>query len=62
MRKTKFPSDMKGGKKCKSCGAIVIRSYDNLAELYRWVCQGCHAIRYESGAKFEARFPTADKL
>src|SRR6185436_7149521 len=62
MRRTKLPTSYKGGEKCKSCGAIVIHSYNQTKHIYQWKCQGCGATRYESGAKFETRFIGADRL
>jgi len=62
MRKAKLPTAYKGGEKCRQCKAIIIKSYDYNNDLYRWICQGCNATRYESGAKFETRFVGASDL
>jgi len=62
MRKTKLPSNMKGGTKCNSCGALLVHSYNRDKELYQWKCQGCGATRYEPSARFVVQFQGADQL
>ena len=62
MRKAKLPTSYKGGNKCKSCGAIIIYSYNWDNEIYQWKCQGCGSTRYESGIKFMPRFQQANRI
>lgn len=62
MKKTKLPTSYKGGAKCKSCGAMVIHSYNWDNELYQWKCQGCNAVRYEPRVRFEVRFQEASEI
>ena len=60
MKRTKLPTTH--DQKCRNCKAIIIKSYDYFNGVYKYKCGNCGQTRYEPSAKFEARFPSADKL
>ena len=62
MRKTKLPTNMKGGTKCRQCKAIIIKSYDYFNGVYKYKCGNCGQERYEPSARFETRFVGANNL
>jgi len=62
VRKTKLPTNMKGGTKCRNCKAIIIKSYDYFNGIYKYKCGNCGQERYESGARFSVQFKGANEL